>query len=149
VHIPAKVEYGIRALLSLVPGDPRTAESLASEQDLPVRFLASIMADLRRGGLVANRRGAVGGYRLARLATQISLADALRVLDGPLAEVRGLRPEATSYEGAAVHLKEVWVAVRASLRMVLDTITLADVASGEFPEDIKALTADPDAWKPR
>jgi Rrf2 family protein len=149
MHIPAKVEYGLRALLALAADQPRTAESLAAEQDLPVRFLASILADLRRGGLVTSRRGADGGYNLARPATDISVADAIRVLDGPLAEVRGVRPEATRYEGAAVHLQEVWVAVRASLRLVLENVSLNDVLSGAFPESVAGLTSDPDSWKPR
>ena len=149
MHIPAKVEYGLRALLALAADQPRTAESLAAEQDLPVRFLSAILADLRRGGLVTSRRGAEGGYHLAKEAEEISLADAIRVLDGPLAEVRGMRPEATSYLGAAVHLQEVWVAVRASLRSVLEQVTLADVLSGSFPKSVAGLTADPDAWQAR
>ena len=149
VHIPAKVDYGIRALLSLaVAGAPQTAEELASDQGLPPRFLGAILADLRRSGLVASQRGAEGGYRLAPPAADIKLADVIRALDGPLAEVRGFRPEATHYEGSAVHLQEIWVAVRASLRAVLEHVSLADVAAGKLPKEVARLTADPDAWEP-
>jgi Rrf2 family protein len=150
VHIPAKVEYGLRALLTLAAaGTPETAEHLAEEQGLPPRFLGAILSDLRRSGIVASQRGAEGGYRLARPAQDITLADVIRSLDGPLAEVRGTRPEATSYDGAAEHLAQVWVAVRASLRSVLECVTLADVVSGKFPRSVAKLTEDPDAWVPR
>lgn len=149
MHIPAKVDYGLRALLSLAAaGVPQTAEELAADQELPVRFLGAILADLRRAGLVASQRGADGGYRLARPPAQITLAEVFRALDGPLAEVRGYRPEATHYEGAAEHLQRVWVAVRASLRMVLERVTLADVVAGRLPKSVERLTADPDAWTP-
>jgi Rrf2 family protein len=147
MHIPAKVDYGIRALLALAAaGTPQTAESLADEQGLPPRFLGAILADLRRAGVVASQRGAEGGYRLARDPDAISMADVIRALDGPLAEVRGFRPEATSYDGAAEHLQQVWVAVRASLRAVLEKITLNDVLAGRFPTNVQRLITDPDAW---
>lgn len=149
VHIPAKVDYGVRALLSLtVAGSPQTTEQLAADQGLPPRFLGAILSELRRAGLVASQRGADGGFRLARSATEISVAEVFRVLDGPLAEVRGLRPEATRYDGSAAHLQEVWVAVRASLRQVLEQVTLADVVGGRLPAHVRRLTEDPDAWTP-
>src|SRR5271165_2060347 len=149
MHIPAKVDYGIRALLSLaVAGTPQTAENLAADQDLPPRFLGAILADLRRAGIVSSQRGAEGGYRLARPADEVSLAEVIRALDGPLAEVRGFRPEAAHYDGAAEHLQEVWVAVRASLRAVLENVSLAQVASGKLPQPVARLTTDPDAWAP-
>lgn len=149
VHIPAKVDYGLRALLSLaVAGGPRTTEALAEDQGLPPRFLGAILAELRRAGLVASQRGSEGGYRLARPASEITAADVIRVLDGPLAEVRGLRPEAATYDGAAEHLQQVWVAVRAGLRQVLEHVTLADIAHGRLPRSVERLTADPDAWQP-
>ena len=134
MHIPAKVDYGIRALLALAAaGTPQTAEYLAGEQGLPPRFLGAILADLRRAGVVASQRGAEGGYRLARDPDAITIADVIRALDGPLAEVRGYRPEATSYDGAAENLQQVWVAVRASLRSVLEKVTLTDVITGKLP----------------
>ncbi|MGH8981127.1 MAG: RrF2 family transcriptional regulator [Acidimicrobiales bacterium] len=148
MHIPAKVDYGLRAMLSLAVADaPQTTEQLAGGQGLPPRFLGAILAELRRAGLVASQRGADGGYRLARPPSEITCAEVIRVLDGPLAEVRGLRPEATRYEGAATHLQDVWVAVRASLRAVLERVTLADVANGELPQAVQKLTSDPDAWR--
>ena len=147
MHIPAKVDYGIRALLALAAaGTPQTAEYLAGEQGLPPRFLGAILADLRRSGIVASQRGAEGGYRLAREPDAITIADVIRALDGPLAEVRGYRPEATSYDGAAEHLQQVWVAVRSSLRSVLEKVTLTDVISGKLPPHVAKMTADPDAW---
>ena len=147
MHIPAKVDYGLRALLTLAAaGGPQTAETLAAEQGLPPRFLGAILADLRRSSLVASQRGAEGGYRLARPAEEITLASVIRALDGPLAEVRGFRPEATHYDGAAEHLQDVWVAVRASLRSVLEHVTLAEVAAGKLPSHIVKLTSNPDAW---
>ncbi len=149
MHIPAKVDYGIRALLALtVAGVPQTAEALAADQDLPPRFLGAILADLRRAQIVASQRGTEGGYRLARPPEEITLAEVIRSLDGPLAEVRGLRPELlTQYGGASAHLQEVWVAVRASLRFVLENVTLAQVASGELPDQLARFTSDPDAWE--
>jgi len=147
MHIPAKVDYGIRALLALAAaGTPQTAEFLAGEQGLPPRFLGAILADLRRAGIVASQRGAEGGYRLARPAKEITMADVIRALDGPLAEVRGYRPELTIYEGAAENLQQVWVAVRASLRSVLEKVTLADVIGGTLPAHVKKLTDNPDSW---
>jgi Rrf2 family protein len=150
MHIPAKVDYGMRALLTLAELDrPATGEDLARSQGLPVKFLGAILSDLRRAGLLTSQRGAEGGYRLARPAAQIAVADVMRALDGPLAEVRGLRPEDTTYEGAAVHLQDVWVAVRASLRSVLEEVTLDDVVRGRFPRSVAKLTAHPDAWAAR
>ncbi|MGH9088237.1 MAG: RrF2 family transcriptional regulator [Acidimicrobiales bacterium] len=149
MHVPAKVDYGLRALLSLAAaGGPQTAELLSEREGLPPRFLGAILADLRRAGLVASQRGTDGGYRLARPASAVTVAEVIRILDGPLAEVRGLRPEATSYEGSSAHLQDVWVAVRASLRLVLEEVTLADLVSGDLPEQLVRLTALPGAWEP-
>jgi Rrf2 family protein len=150
VHISAKVEYAMRALLTLAEADggPLKAEALAGSQALPVKFLENILNELRRAGLVASQRGAEGGYRLSRPASAITLAQVIRPLDGPLAEVRGLRPEATAYEGPAAHLQDVWVAVRGSLRDVLESVTLEQVVSGDLPPEITRYTADPDAWIP-
>jgi Rrf2 family protein len=152
VYISAKVDYGTRALLALAvapPGAPVKAEVLAEGQGLPVRFVENILVELRRGGLVTSQRGAEGGYRLGRPATSITLADVFRALEGPLADVRGLRPEDARYEGPAEHLRDVWVAVRASLRTVLETVTLAHVAAGELPDAVTGLLADPEAWHRR
>lgn len=150
MHISAKVDYAVRALVALAAtdGELLSGVELANSQGLPPKFLEGILAELRRGRLVMSQRGAVGGYRLARAATAISIADVMRVIDGPLAEVRGMRPEATSYEGPAKDLQEVWIAVRASLRNVLERTTIADIASGKLPSHVKRLTADPEAWQP-
>jgi len=150
VYISAKVDYAVRALCSLAAAEsPLTAEALATSQGLPSKFLESILNDMRRSGLLTSQRGPDGGYRLARPASEITVADVIRPLDGPLAEIRGLRPEAAAYEGAAEHLQAVWVAVRASLRSVLDQVTIASIVSGELPPSVSALTADPEAWQSR
>jgi len=150
MHIPAKVDYGVRALLTLAArSQPTTSHELASEQGLPTKFLAAILTELHHAGLVASQRGPEGGYYLARPADQISMADVMRVLEGPLAEVRGLRPEMTEYGGAAAHLQQVWVAARASLRRVLERVTLEDVVLGRLPDSVLELIEDPDVWSAR
>lgn len=149
VHISARTEYGLRAMLALAAepqGAALTGEALADREGLPAKFLESIMADVRRAGLVISRRGPGGGYRLARAAGDISVADVMRALDGPLADVRGLRPESVSYTGPAEHLPEVWVAARANLRAVLDHVSIQDVVAGTLPARVRRLTADPQAW---
>jgi Rrf2 family protein len=148
VYISAKVDYAVRALCTLADADGKavTAEALAKSQNLPAKFLESILNDMRRAGLLLSQRGAEGGYRLSRPADSITVAEVIRPLDGPLAEVRGLRPEAMKYEGSAEHLQDVWVAVRASLRAVLELVTIADIVSGELPRSVHKLTTDPDAW---
>lgn len=152
MYISAKVDYGTRALLTLAaapPGANVKADDLAASQDLPVRFVENILGELRRDGLVASHRGAEGGYRLARPATEITVANVIRALEGPLADVRGLRPEDAHYAGPAEHLRDVWVATRAALRMVLENVTLADIAAGTLPEPVTRLLADPEAWHRR
>lgn len=114
---------------------------------MPQKFLEGLLSDVRRAGLVHSQRGRGGGYRLARAAADISVADVMRALDGPLADVRGLRPESVSYTGPAEHLPEVWVAARASLRGVLDHVSIADVVAGTLPTRVRKLTAQPDAWR--
>jgi Rrf2 family protein len=149
VHISARSEYGLRAMLSLAAepsGTPLTGEVLAVREGLPQKFLESVLSDIRRAGLVVSQRGRGGGYRLARDASKISVADVMRALDGPLADVRGLRPEAVAYRGPAEHLPEVWVAARASLRAVLDNVSIADVVEGNLPVKVRRLTAAPEAW---
>jgi len=153
VHIPAKVDYGLRALLVLAAGDePMTSRALADDQELPAGFLSAIMNDLRRSGLVVNQRGQDGGYRLARPAADITVADVMRALDGPLARVRRLRPEATDYRGSAQHLQVVWIAMRANLRRVLEHVTLYDVIAGHLPptsEDlVHASSRETASWRP-
>ena len=151
MHISARVEYALRALCSLAArgSESLTAEELAQAHGLPVRFLRAILNELRRVGIVTSQRGNEGGYHLARPAGEITIGEVFRRLEGPLAEVRGVRPEAASYEAAAEHLQSVWVAVRACLRTVLDEVTLEHVVSGQLPEHVRTMLAEPDAWDPR
>lgn len=149
VHIPARVDYGMRALLQLAASDePLTADELATAQDLPVRFLRAILSDLRRAGVVSSQRGVSGGFQLARPADEVSVAEVIRILDGPLAEVRGARPNDVSYDGPATYLRTVWVATRSAMRLVLEGTTLADVVAGDFSSEVSRLVEDPEAWKP-
>lgn len=151
MRVTAKVDYGVRALAELAAAGegPVKGERIAQAQGIPLRFLENILADLRHAGIVASQRGAEGGYRLARPAGEITIAQVIRALEGPLANVRGQRPEQVVYEGAAEPLREVWVALRASVRAVLDHVTLADLAAGRLPEQVAALASDPAAWEPR
>ncbi len=150
MQIPAKADYAIRALLSLAATDVSvSAEHLAQEQELPAKFLGAILSDLRRGGLVTSQRGPEGGFRLARPADEIMIADILRVVSGPMAGVRGMRPEALHYEGHASHLRDVWVAVRGTLREVLEHVTLGQVLRGDLPDSVTRFSDDPDAWQTR
>ena len=160
MRLSARVDYALRAVaeLAAVAGDPDgsrqapaadrpvTAERLANAQKIPPKFLESILLQLRRGGIVTAQRGPEGGYRLARPADEISLAEVIRVIDGPLANVRGHRPENVGYRGAAEALQDVWIALRASEREILELVTIADVAGGELPERVRELVADPRAW---
>jgi Rrf2 family protein len=154
VDISARVDYAVRAMLILAEADaqgsgPVSIDTLSTRQDLPRKFLEAIFADLRRADLVLSRRGARGGYVLGRERTRISVGDVFRAVDGPLAEVRGLRPHETAYEGVAAHLPSLWVAVRASLREVLDETSLDDLLSGDLPDRVRQLLTAPDAWRNR
>ncbi|HVM67997.1 MAG TPA: Rrf2 family transcriptional regulator [Acidimicrobiales bacterium] len=151
MYISAKADYAARALLMLAAagGGPLKGEVLAREQGLPQKFLENTLTTLRRAGVLETHRGADGGYRLARPADRITIADIMRPLDGPLAEVRGEKPEEAVYEGAAAHLRDVWVAVRAALRDVLETVTLADVVDGDLPPHVRELLERPGAWERR
>jgi Rrf2 family protein len=147
MYISAKVDYAVRALCGLADSQhAMTAAALASSQNLPEKYLESILNDLRRANLVVSRRGSDGGYLLSRPASTIAVADVIRKMEGPLAEIRGLRPEEATYEGAAEGLQAVWVAVRASLRSVLEMTSIADIVSGRLPKSIRALTSDPESW---
>ena len=132
-----------------VGGVPISVDALARRQILPRKFLEAILGDLRRAEIVVSHRGPSGGYTLARPAAQISLGEVFRAVDGPLAEVRGLRPHETSYDGVAQHLPDVWVAVRAGLRRVLDGTSLDQLLSGDLPADVRSLAQDPEAWQNR
>jgi Rrf2 family protein len=149
VQVNAKVDYALRALaeLSNAGEGPIKAESIAKAQAIPLKFLENIMLELRHAGIVMSQRGAVrGGYSLARPPDQISLADVIRVVDGPLANVRGMSPENLQYTGSAAALRDVWIALRANMRAVLEQVTIDDLRRGDLPPEVRALTANPEAW---
>ena len=149
MRISAKVDYAIRAMTELAAdGATVKGDHLAEAQRIPLNFLENILAELRRAGIVGSQRGADGGYRLQRPADQISVADVIRAVEGPLASVRGMRPGTIVYQGSAEPLAEVWIAVRAALRSVLEGVTLADLAGGTLPAAIVGLAARPDAREP-
>jgi Rrf2 family protein len=144
VKLSARADYAVRAAVELAVADPEPAkrEQLAEAQHIPERFLGTILLDLKHAGLVRTQRGTAGGYRLARAPDDITLADVIRAVDGPLANIR------VEFSGSAVALRDVWIAVRASLRSVLEHVTLADVARGRLPPALAQLTRDADAWQP-
>src|SRR4051794_34845326 len=150
MRITAKADYAIRAMLELAAAEdpPLKRDEIARAQRIPVKFLETILAELKHAGLVASQRGADGGYSLARPADEITLGDVLRVIEGPLASVRDERPESTTYQGPAESLPEVWVALRSNMRAVVDSVTLANVVDGELPAKVAQLAADPEAWGP-
>jgi Rrf2 family protein len=150
MRVSAKADYALRATIELAAsGDgPVKGERIAQAQEIPLKFLENILGDLRHAGIVRSQRGAEGGYWLARPAEEVTVAEVIRAVEGPIANVRGLGPESVEYAGSAERLREVWIAVRANLRAVLEHVTLADVAQGELPAEIGALAADPDAWQP-
>ena len=148
MRVSAKVDYAVRALTELAAAagtGPVKGEVIAAAQDIPLRFTESILGDLRRAGIVASQRGAVGGYWLSVPADAITVADVIRHVEGALADVRGEPPEDVSYSGAAAALQDVWIATRATLRSVLEVVTIADVASGRLPDVVLRLSSDPDA----
>jgi Rrf2 family protein len=155
MHVSAKADYGMRALLELAAAYREDTlrlvkgEAIAGRQSIPVKFLEGILRQLRQAGLVASHRGADGGYRLDRSPSEITIADVVRALDGPLAAVRGQRPEDLDYQGSSEHLRDVWIAVRVAMRRVLENITLDDVTHGRMPPGIDVLLADPAAWHRR
>ena len=148
MRVSAKADYAIRAAVELAAADgtPLKGDRIAQAQEIPVNFLENILGDLRNAGLVMSRRGADGGYWLARPPEEVSLADVIRAVDGPLAHVRGVRSDELVYDGSAKALADVWIAVRASLRGVLERVSLADVARDDLPAHVRTLAADPDAW---
>jgi len=152
MHVTAKADYAVRAVIELASGSrdsPRKVDELAKAQSIPVSFLENILTQLRSAGLVRSQRGPEGGYWLAKPPEEVNLAQVIRAVEGPLVGVRGLRPEEVAYEGSAESLRQVWLALRANLRKVLEHVTLADVASGKLPKEIIALTKQEEAWTTR
>jgi Rrf2 family protein len=149
MRVSAKVDYALRAALELAAAGegPTKGEQIAQAQDIPLKFLENILLELRHNGLVQSQRGADGGYWLARPPEEVKLADVIRAVEGPLANVRGARPESVQYAGPAARLQDVWIAMRANLRGVLEEVTLADVAAGELPAAIADIASAPGAWE--
>jgi Rrf2 family protein len=157
MRITAKVDYAVRAAAELAAAQiaaagaraPMKGEAIAAAQSIPVRFLESILAELRRSSIIGSQRGSEGGYWLARPASSVSVADVIRAVEGPLADVHGAPPEEVAYTGAATELQRVWIATRVALREVLETTTLADIAGGSLPPAVDALAERPDGWTRR
>jgi Rrf2 family protein len=152
VRISAKADYAVRAAAELAAATgekPMKAEQIATVQGIPLNFLENILGELRHAGIVRSQRGADGGFRLARAAEEVTVADVIRAVEGPLATVRGAPPEESSYPGAAGELVRVWIAVRKSLRNVVEEVTLADLAGARLPRAVARLAEDPEAWVTR
>ena len=151
MRISAKADYAVRAALELAAAEspPVKGERLAESQSIPLKFLENILGDLRQSGLVVSQRGPDGGYRLERPADEITVADIIRAVDGPLASVRGERPESMHYAGPAEQLAPVWIALRSAVRGVLEHVTLRAVVDGDVPPEVADLARDPEAWKRR
>jgi Rrf2 family protein len=151
MRLSAKVDYAVRAAVDLAAAThvPLRAEDIAEHQRIPLNFLVKILHELRLAGLVSSQRGPEGGHQLARPAEEITIADVLRAVEGPLADVRGTPPESVKYVGSARALQRVWVALRTNIRDVLETVTLADVAEGKLPPQIDALADNRDSWLTR
>ncbi|PJJ47861.1 Rrf2 family protein [Mumia flava] len=151
MRVSTKADYALRGLIEIAgraEDGPVSAEEIGRQQDIPHGFLQAILADLRRAGVVVSQRGQSGGWRLARDAESITVADVVRAVDGPLVSVYGLRPEAVTYSGSAEVLQHVWIAARASLREVFESVTIAHLVAGALPDAVEELTTDEDAWQP-
>lgn len=151
MQVSARVDYAMRAAAELAQAasegvGPLKGDRISEGQGIPKKFMENILLDLKHSGIVRTQRGAAGGYWLAQPPEEISLADIFRAVEGPLANVRGEYPETVEYRGAAKPLTEVWIAVRANLRAVLETVTLADLVEGSLPKPVLSLTRDPEAW---
>jgi Rrf2 family protein len=152
MRITAKADYAVRAALELAAsedGEPVKGEQLSESQEIPLQFLEHILLELKHARIIRTKRGVRGGYWLARPASEITVADVIRAVEGPLANIQDSAPEDTNYPGHAEQLREVWIAVRANLRAVLEQVTLADLTAGELPSAVQKLTRDPDAWQHR
>ncbi len=148
MHLTATADYALRAVVEIAAADPDhvTAERIAKTQSIPFKFVETILGTLKRAGIVNARRGVEGGYWLAKPADQITLADIIRAVEGPLANVRGTRPEQVKYSGSARPLRDVWIALRVNLRGVLEAVTLEHVVSGKLPASVLRLTRRSQAW---
>jgi Rrf2 family protein len=152
MHVTAKADYAVRAVVELAAGSqdtPRKVDQVAQAQGIPVSFLENILTQLRSSGIVRSQRGPEGGYWLAKPAAELNLAQVIRAVEGPLVGVRGQRPEEIEYQGSAESLQQVWIALRANLRKVLEHVTVADIAAGRLPKEIITLSKEEEAWTTR
>jgi Rrf2 family protein len=152
MHVTAKADYAVRAVVELADSTqaaPRKVEDIATSQAIPVSFLENILTQLRSSGVVRSQRGPEGGYWLAHPPEEVNLAQIIRAVEGPLVGIRGQRPEEIEYAGSSEALQQVWIAVRANLRAVLEEVTVADVAGGNLPKSVLALTRAEEAWQTR
>ena len=149
MQVTARVDYAVRAVVQLAVDGPSSRGGIAAAQGIPAKFLESILLRLRQGGLLVAQRGTTGGYALARDASTITIADVVRIVEGPLAAVRGLPPEDTEYPDPAGGVRDLWVALRAGMRQVLETTTVADLRDGRLPDAVAALLTPEEAWQRR
>ncbi|MDQ2817078.1 MAG: Rrf2 family transcriptional regulator [Candidatus Eremiobacteraeota bacterium] len=150
MYVTARVDYALRATVELATADPDllTAQRVATSQSISLKLLENILLTLKHAGIVRARRGYDGGYGLARPANKITLADVIRAVEGPLANVRGARPESVAYKGVARPLRDVWIALRVNMRNVLETTTIGDIVADDLPKTVKNLILKPEAWSP-
>ena len=151
MRVSAKADYAVRAAIELASSNgerPVKGDSIAEAQEIPIRFLENILGELRHAGIVQSQRGSEGGYWLARPADEITVAEVIRAVEGPLASVRGARPEDRDYHGDSERLQDVWVALRANIRQVLEVVTLADIAGRRLPAAVQELVDRPEVWEP-
>jgi Rrf2 family protein len=151
MRVTAKSDYALRALIEIArrtDSGPVSAEEIGRLQEIPHGFLQAILADLRRAGVLVAQRGQSGGWRMGRDADQVTVADVIRAVDGPLVSIYGLRPEAVEYNDSAAVLQHVWIASRRSLRDVLESVTVRQLADGKLPRAVSSRTSDDDAWQP-
>lgn len=151
MRVSAKVDYAVRAAVELTraEGKRMTCDEIARAQEIPLNFLENILSEMRHSGLVRSQRGTDGGYWLARPATEISVADVFRAVEGPLAMVHDVRPEEVDYPDGDEAVRVLWIALRKSLRQVLEPVTIAQLATGKLPRRIEKLTEGPDDWTGR
>jgi Rrf2 family protein len=151
MNVTARVDYAVRAMVELAAagGGPLKGEAIANAQEVPLSFLENILIELRHARLVRSQRGREGGYRLARPAEEITVADVIRTVEGPIASIRSERPNDVSYPGTAAPLRDVWIALRANMRAVLESVTLADIAAGALPAEAVRLIEAPEVWEAR
>jgi Rrf2 family protein len=150
MRVSAKSDYAVRALIEIArhaDDEPVRAEEIGRLQDIPKGFLQAILADLRKAEILQSQRGQAGGWRLGRSAREVSVADVIRAVDGPLVSVYGVRPESVEYNEAAERLQDVWVAARTSLRDVLEHVMISSLVDEELPKAVTSRTADEDAWR--